>query len=392
MRIIQGLGGALGLWLCVACGETDNDEPKASGAASSGGSSAGFGGKSGGSSQSEGGSVVKDPPLDHYAESYARATCEVFSRCFGALVLDIPGCTESLKLAINEQAVPEIDEAIAAGRIDYHADKLAACVEQISTASCDEAAFEKCNDVFVGKTKLGEACTVDLECEGLGQCQVDGACPGTCAAAAKLGEPCSRFNSCQRGLKCSDSTQMCVATAKLGEACVYLGDCSGYALCHEGTCISRGSLDTSAEGGPCESLTGPGCQAGLVCTTALEGDEVVGRCQPKVASGAACTYSTPDACPDGEYCRITSETGVKPATGTCQKSPKLGEECRWGTFYSTSCDEEQYCDTDTTLCTSINHLDEACASDAGCFSDTCAGGKCVPRIECEVSERSATSM
>jgi hypothetical protein len=130
----------------------------------------------------------------------------------------------------------------------------------------------------------------------------------------------------------------------------------------------------------------------LVCTTALEGDEVVGRCQARVASGAACTYSTPDACPDGEYCRITSETGVKPATGTCQKSPKLGEECRWGTFYITSCDDEQYCDTDTKLCTAIHHLGEPCTSDDGCFSSTCVDGKCISRIECEASERAAMSM
>lgn len=375
MRIIHVFSGCLGLWLCIACGDTDENEPKASGASGSGGS----------------GNMGAPQPLDDYSELYARATCEVLSRCFAAIAPDIAACTEWLKLTFKEQASPEIDAAIAAGRIDYRASELAACVEQISSAACDETLFAQCNDVFVGKTKLGEACTVDLECEGLGQCHVDGACPGVCAPAAKLGEPCTRFNSCERGLKCSASTpQTCVAPAKVGEPCANPGGCSGYALCHEGMCIARNSLGQSAEGGPCELLTGSNCRAGLVCTTTLEGAEVVGRCQPKVTSGAACTYSIPDACPEGEYCRITTETGVKPAMGSCQTSPKLGEECGWGVIYFTSCAEEQYCDIDTKLCTAVNHLGEPCAADRGCFSDTCVDGTCARRIECEASEREAS--
>jgi hypothetical protein len=397
MRTVRVLGGAFGLWLCVACGDTssqnESTKPPDSGGSDSGGSDSGGGsdtaGKSGGSSTS--GSSNGSGEIGDFVSQYAKATCELLGRCTWLFGLDLASCSAAFETALTEQVLDQHNEAIAEGRIDYHPEALAACIAQVESASCDEERFEKCRPVFVGKTKLGQACTIDSECEGYGQCKVDGACPGVCAPAAKLGEPCTRYNECEPGLECEGDTgvQLCVKTAKIGESCAETS-CSGYAVCSDGTCVSRASLGASDQGGPCEVLSGPSCKPGLVCTTTLVDGDVVGRCQPKVASGAACTFSTPDPCPGGEYCHITSATGVKPATGTCTVSPKLGEECRYGMYNVTSCEIGQYCDTETKVCTAKGELGAACTSSASCSSNTCVAEKCVENLECEESKSERT--
>jgi hypothetical protein len=105
-------------------------------------------------------------------------------------------------------------------------------------------------------------------------------------------------------------------------------------------------------------------------------------CQPKAKSGAACTYSTPDQCPNAEYCRISSATGVKPATGECRKAPLAGEECRYGTVYSASCAGDAYCDTDSKVCTLTKALGEACSRASDCASRSCHDGKCALNLDC----------
>jgi hypothetical protein len=154
-----------------------------------------------------------------------------------------------------------------------------------------------------------------------------------------------------------------------------------------GTCVARNELATSGQDEPCEPFSEPLCKAGFVCTTRLEGEEVVGSCQKPVASGGACTYSTPDPCPEGEYCNITSALGVKPATGSCKPWAKAGETCLFDGSRLATCETGSECDLDSKLCVTTSHLDGPCSSDAGCYSDTCVDGKCVPRIECEESER-----
>jgi hypothetical protein len=393
MRTMRVLGGALGLWLCVACGDTSSKNestlPPGSGGSESGGGS-GNTGKSGGGSSSGSSSSGSGETGDFWRQ-YAKATCELLARCAALFVPDLASCSAALETALTEQVLEQQNQAIAEGRIDYHPDALAACIAQVKTASCDEERFEKCRPVFEGKTKLGQACTVDLECEDYGQCKVDGACPGVCAPAAKLGEACTRYNECEPGLECGGDTaaQTCQKTAKIGESCAEAG-CSGYGVCREGTCVSRESLGQSEQGGPCEVVSGPSCKPGLVCTTTLVDGDVVGRCQPKVASGAACTFSTPDPCPEGEYCHITSATGEKPATGTCTASPKLGEECRYGTYNITSCEPGQYCDTETKVCAAKRELGAACSSSSQCSSNTCVADQCVENLECEESKSERT--
>lgn len=384
MKLVHALVGVLISWSCVACGDTASDGKAATNAGGTD-SSGGPGNNAGGSTSDSNGSTGVQ---DDFWRRYAEATCRLVVRCEPLLVLSQTDCEAAL---IQAQKVALESQAITDGRVVYHPEQLPACIAFLESAACDEEKFEPCLPVFEGTIASGEPCTLDLECAGHGQCLVDGTCPGVCGAAGKLGEPCSSYNACERGLDCGGdpNAQTCRATAKLGESCGDDVACSGYAACLEGKCTSRESLGHSDQGGPCEVLSGPGCKPGLVCTTALEGDVVVGRCQPKVASGAACTFSTPDACPEGEYCHITSASGVKPATGTCQRAPKLGEECRYGTFNITSCEKGQYCDVTTNVCTVKRDIGADCASSSSCSSGACVADKCVEDLECEKSKDGA---
>ncbi len=238
----------------------------------------------------------------------------------------------------------------------------------------------------------GPSCSLDLECAN-GYCATEGQCPGACAPRGKAGDTCTP-RGCADGLRCITNLQdagHCVESVGLGETCSAQQPCRGYTVCaglgdntvnDTGTCATRASLRTVKQGELCESLDDLLCEENLVCATTLENGIVVGRCQPKAKSGAACTYSTPDQCPNGEYCRISSATGVKPATGECRKSPLVGEECRYGTVFSATCPVNAYCDIDSKVCTRTKALDEACSRASDCASRSCRDGKCALNLDC----------
>lgn len=392
MRPIGALCGISCVWLAVACsGGTSKNDATGSG----GQGSAGTGqGQSGSSTSGGASSVGPNAPLTDYPRLYAASTCVLLERCLSGVAAALGACTDSLELALREQVTPVLDQAVKEGRVAYNPKGLPICLAALEKASCDEVLFAECGGIFVGSKKTGESCVLDLECADQQQCAVNGMCPGSCTPAGTAGQACSTFNRCAPGLTCESA--LCVATAKLGEPCGTETKCQGYGFCsgrdaaaqgNTGTCVARSELVTSGQDEPCEPFSEPLCKAGFVCTTKLEGDIVVGSCQKPVASGAACTYSTPDPCPEGEYCSITSAVGVKPATGACQPQPKVGETCLFEGSRLATCQSGSKCDVDSKLCVASSHLGEACSNDSGCYSDTCVEGKCVPRVECEESVR-----
>jgi hypothetical protein len=392
MRPMAALCGMSCLWLALACsGGTSKNDATASG----GQGSAGAGqGQSGGSTSGGATSVGPNAPLTDYPRLYAASTCVLLQRCLSGVAAEVEACTDSFELALRDQVTPVLDQAVKEGRVAYNPKGLPECLAALEKASCDEVLFGECSGVFTGTKKTGESCVLDLECADQQQCAVSDRCPGSCAPAGKQGEACSTYNRCAPGFTCA--SELCVKTAKLGEACGADVKCQGYGFCSGfeattpgdmGTCVARNELATSGQDEPCEPFSEPLCKAGFVCTTKLEGDVVVGSCQKPVASGAACTFSTPDPCPRGEYCSITSAVGVKPATGACQPQPKVGETCLFEGSRAATCESGSKCDVDSTLCVASSHLGGPCTKDGGCYSDTCVDGKCVPRVECEESER-----
>jgi hypothetical protein len=309
-----------------------------------------------------------------------------------------PDCTSFFERLFREQNFPSIATAVAEGRVQYHPEALAQCLDEVATGSCDIALLDFCPRVFMGTKNMGEACTLDLECVGQ-QCAVNGTCPGACAPLASLGDTCTNENRCEPELVCridaADGGGTCMKTAKLGEACSETVRCRGYAACSgldpavaddTGVCANRADLYTAKRDEPCDFAYGPFCEPSLVCTMRFEAGVSLGRCGPRAPSGGACALSSPDACPDSEYCRITSDSGVKPATGTCTPKPGLGEECRYGSFSSAPCADDQFCNLETKLCALSKHLGESCSIDDECYSNHCsAAGKCVTLLECEKS-------
>lgn len=395
MRATGALCAISCVWLTVACsGGTSKNDATSSGGQGTAGVGQSGSATSGGSSSGGASSVGPNAPLTDYPRLYAAATCVLLERCLSGVATEVEACTDSFELAVREQVAPALDRAVAEGRVAYNPTGLPACLTALEQASCDEVLFAECSGVFVGSKKTGESCVLDLECADGQQCAVSGTCPGSCAPAGKAGGACSTYNRCAPGLSCQ--SELCVATAKLGEPCGADTRCQGYGYCsghdsgspgNTGTCVARNELATSGQDEPCEALGEPLCKEGFVCTTRLDGDVVVGSCQKPVASGAPCTFSTPDACPEGEYCSITSAVGVKPATGVCQPQPKVGETCSFEGSRLATCESGSKCDLDSKLCAATSHLGEPCTKDSGCFSDTCVDGKCVPRVECEESER-----
>lgn len=387
--------------LCVSACSGDTEHATATGGApgTAGSGNISKAGNSSGGSSSHGGAatVGTNTALEDFPYLYAERVCQLLVRCYAQPIKTLdPDCATFFERLIREQTFPQMTAAIAEGRTEYHPELVPQCLDEVSTATCDIGLVEFCPRVFVGTKKTGEACTTDLECVDQ-QCTVNGACPGACAAPGALGAVCTSENRCAQGLACSagpDDTRKCVTTAKLGETCSKAVPCLGYTICKgldysiaddTGTCVNASSVYTGKLDEPCEVLQGLFCEPDLVCTTRVQDGITVGSCRPKVASGSACTYSSPDACPDTEYCRISSAAGVKPATGTCTVRPGLGEEC-YGTFGVAPCGREQACNLETEVCAKVMHLGEPCGGNSECYSNRCsADGKCVALLECEKS-------
>jgi hypothetical protein len=375
-----GIGAAL--WMAACSGDT---QP-----------SAGTGGQSSGGSSSHGGTAAlgSNVAIDDFPRAYADGVCQLLLRCYAAAATAIPpDCTTLFERLFREQGFPHLETAVTDGRVEYHAAAVARCIEEVSTASCDVALLPYCSSVFVGTKKTGEACTLDLECVDQ-QCVVDGACPGACAPPGAVGAACTTENHCEPELTCladAAGASKCAKTATKGQPCSKSVPCRGYTFCSgrdpdvpddTGVCVDRASLYTAKQGELCEPIGEPLCEPGLVCTIG----STAGSCQPRVASGSSCTFSMPDACPDAEYCHITSDLGVKPATGNCTPKPGLGGECSYGSFFIAPCGADQFCNLETTLCAESKHLDEPCRIDDECYSNRCsAAGKCVALLECEKS-------
>jgi hypothetical protein len=399
-------------WLMVlgfvsACGGSSgsNGDPPNSGGEDSGGSALGGSAAAGGSADSGGSaprggssgaatggtSVGPDATLDDYSAAYTDVLCKVLGRCY-PLASGYAGqdCVAAYGPIIEDQLFGLIRPSIDAGTIVYHPEALPQCLRDWENASCDVASLDvpACDAVFTGTLARGTACQNDLECAGR-QCMVGDQCPGTCGELAQSNEPCSSDNACDNQLACRNGG--CVPTAKLGEACDENKPCRGYTYCYTaptseiaaGICVVRTDVPGVLEGERCE-IPERLCTDGLVCTVEVEGGTSISRCRAKVAASSACLYSFPDACPGGQYCNITTALGVKPAAGTCQPVPALGEQCIHGEIFSAPCAAGQLCDRESERCILGKRLNEACSANGECFSTHCsAEGECATELECE---------
>lgn len=324
------------------------------------------------------------------------------------------GCVAALTAA-NASDFSELSALVQAGKLSYDAGAAGQCLA-LAAEHCDVLDLvdgpAACQAVFNGAAVNGAGCKFNVECASH-FCATDGVCAGKCKARTALGAACDPESdkcvagavcfggkcvanvakgagaacgalSCDKGLYCNAKNK-CAALAKLGEACDLVGACVDGAQCID-----------SGTGGKCQPMPKKGqactpdpftdastqCAQGLVC--ANDGGEV-GTCEPKVALGGACTYSSECGGWDvhcvgpagGTTCQLLSSKGgpcqpgdlaqsewggcLAPwtcAKGKCVDLPGLGEACADDIL--NACGPELMCDFLANKCIAIPGLGQEC--------------------------------
>jgi hypothetical protein len=326
------------------------------------------------------GSAAGGITIEELPAQYAQAVCEVFAGCVGDLWSFFrPGedCVKEFTITAEEE-LATLPDAITAGRVKYHADKVQKCLEDVVARGCEGLSQREppsCQAAIEGTAAEGDDCELDAQCSGNQYCKVASACPGQCAPYEQAGGKCVSNDHCASGLKCS-AMGFCVAPSRKDEACQQgEPDCADGLIClgedaaakTPGKCLVIEDVLSGEAGDPC-SLDGSLCAGGLSCEikTVLP---LAGECVPRVAAGAACRAAFPDECPDDEYCQLP----VNPLdAGTCTKKPAAGEPCAKGVGAEASiC--APYARCDDGVCRELAHAGESCSADATCYSGRCDG-------------------
>lgn len=313
--------------------------------------------------------------------------------------------------------------SIRAGRVVYDGTKVDACFQDAKAPFCSTSNFgsdiPSCQMVFRGTVQAGGVCYAPYvpmlvngfrldECAPGAYCTSGtSVCPGTCAAYAKAGDPCTELDGhCGPGNYCTGTK--CAPLLGLGESCAAAGAQCGSALRCGATDAPDGGLVCEAprtEGQSCKAdaecdrfycLTGtcrPGhegeeclafgkCDVGLKCGIA--------GCQKPIAAGGAC--SSPDACADGLVCQVEGRNDAGDPVGHCHvpETPAAGQpcfngKCAAGAWCDTSGSGTATCRTSGSVGDPCSILDDSCASGLACNGVTgkCqtpsgAGGACDP--------------
>lgn len=390
-----GIGGTGG-----AGGSAGASAGSGGGAGTSGGpgGSAGASGGTDGGAGASGGSGGSGVALGDVPGKLAKAYCDLYSKCYGALVeFSTPGedCVTYTQKTIEDGGFNELTSSVNAGRVQYQADQMQACLDAIANQSCDsllQRSIPACLAALTGTVPVGGNCDIDNDCKGPGVfCQANSACPGKCTKLLSAGQNCTRDAQCQSGLNCDSTTGKCVKPAALGAACGggVDPDCGPPGICmgentqqsQPGTCESVSQILLAADGATCNPQNGPWCKNAEPCAiTGYSGGSIVASCTATVASGAACRLAFPDECPAGEYCDITAQQVYTGQTGTCTALPKPGATCAAPLSGLSGCAPYSRCDTATNTCVALHRLGQSCTTDLGCYSGRCSNGGCAPSV------------
>jgi hypothetical protein len=333
-------------------------------------------------------------PLAEVPAKFADSACAALESCYGAeaeWLLGGESCVTNVTKQL-EDALPSMEDSIAAGTVKYAGDKVEACLAEIRAQGCafgEAIDGDACRAAIDGTVALGAGCQNDLECVGDAYCKSSGSCPGTCTAREAVGATCESDSQCQGGLACAVDTQRCYELAGAGDLC---GGSEGTAcgpglFCigqdeqsgKQGNCRALSEVLTAAAGASCDIQAGPLCASGVSCAIeSFAGGSLVMSCMTEVASGAACKISFPDMCPDGEFCAVPANT----VDGTCTKLPASGEACAVPPFETepSLCGPYTRCEAGT--CRERQATGASCQVDEVCLSETCVAGKCAADGAC----------
>lgn len=398
------------LAVALACGgESDDFGPAPSGGSSgTGGASGEASGATGGSSAAKGGSSgsagkpAAEIPLEDAPKAYATAYCALLERCEGFLydlITAYEDCETVTEERLKQGGLDALTQAVDDGRVEYHGDRMQACVDAVATRPCNlltTRGIPECEDAMTGTAAKGDGCGLNEECEGSLICETGGTCPGTCVERYSAGKTCTADDECADELVCSNVTKHCAKPAAEGEPCeggvevqcepgFFCGGADAGKM-QPGTCMPIAAVKLGGQGAACDPGGGALCESGLSCVlTGFENSALTWECRtPSVARGN-CGVGLPEDCADGQYCPLTSLDIVAGTfTATCTPLPAAGDACAMRPLggLMPACAPYARCGGDGK-CVDFRDLGESCTNDDVCYSGHCADGACEPAHACE---------
>ncbi len=320
------LGFCLGLVVAIAPACGSNSGGTGGGAAGGGSAGGGNGGAGGGS----GGAAA-------FCADFANSYCEFAVRCNLVAMASKAECVAYIgpQFCRNQPSAEK-------GYIAFNSANAQACTTAIKNSlSCDprDALAGPCADIFLPGAASRSACFASDDCINENEACGGASCMKTCQPAGSQGKPCTRFGTCDTGLRCELTTGICVGPAAVGGDCTSgANQCDATSYCDLALtrkCVAlptagqtcRGGLPRCTNGFYCSNTT---CQARLAqgvtcpaaadsCQTALFCDttKVPTSCQPRAQVGGTCTG---DGCAAGLRCIRGSCATPRMAGGTCATS------------------------------------------------------------------------
>ncbi|MEP6863531.1 MAG: hypothetical protein ABJE66_23100 [Deltaproteobacteria bacterium] len=252
-------------------------------------------------------------------------------------------------------------DAVKAGKVTYHGDKAAQCLDEVG-GSCDRTALlgnrsssTACAEVYDGTVAADGPCALDQEC--ISQvctktaCAANTCCQGTCMGGTKptlggVGATCASDSDCTDSF-CNVTSKVCVAYLADGTTCTSSSQCQS-AACNQtcqalvadgAACTTSSQCKDIADSCNSQHVCSKGAARGAACTTtndcaAIDRCDTTMHCAARPVRGGACTTSFD--CFDDSYCD---------ATNTCAAQLANGGACK-----SNSDCTSRYCDSTTMMC------------------------------------------
>lgn len=259
----------------------------------------------------------------------------------------------------------------AAGRISLASDDVIEdCRQALSDTPCLPELYKDwvettaiCNDIIIGRTASGAACSVDEECGGQAYCKRTGSC-GVCTDQGRAGSACAEDDECQSGIcftgmclpsniqemgPCTSDRQCTTELVCRGGSCRPLADHIGTACSLDSDC---NAFQSSCMNSVCTELATPGQD----CSTWAAGAGATPHCKwfasagcidakceglPAVAKDAACGIDAA-ICGSGLWCFDSKCYPVGREGSSCDVDEACGpyalcvdRTCRFSDFDST---------------------------------------------------------
>lgn len=168
--------------------------------------------------------------LESFAELTAAAVCTLaFQCCSESGRADLPEaepeCRTRLAADLNQELLPPIEAAVAAGQLRYHAEGYEVCLRRVVSEGCATAsAYIDClSEGLVPLVREGGTCRAHAHC-------MNGSCIGaTSTVAGVCGEPLADGLDCGSPLECASGAcinRVCTVPIVEGHSCYADSDCA----------------------------------------------------------------------------------------------------------------------------------------------------------------------